>query len=132
MTPLRMQDQEHTCFFRFQAEIHDTLSTMQFAKALAFKQMDQVSIWTLMQLLAAQDAAKRGLILADGPPRSYAGSSRNPQNGHSPAQPSGNGAMAPPDVLASASEPTAGIASHTKSRWERIAMPVRLWTILVF
>jgi len=104
----RNLDQEHNCFFRFQAEIHDTLSTIQFANALALKQMDQVSIWTLMQLLAAQDAAKRGIILANCPAQAYDGLTVAPQNGHSQPQRLGGGAAAPADALASTSQLTQG------------------------
>ena len=56
-----LQNQEHTCFFRFQSELHETLTPLQFAKALALKQMSAVTIWNMIQLMANQGGLTNGL-----------------------------------------------------------------------
>lgn len=54
---LAMQNQEHTCFFRFQSELHETLTPLQFAMALALKQLNGVSMWLMIQLLSTQTSS---------------------------------------------------------------------------
>lgn len=65
-----MQNQEHTCFFRFQSELHESLSPLQFAKALALKQMNAVSVWSMIQLLATQTATPDSSANGKLPPQS--------------------------------------------------------------
>jgi len=55
-----------------------------------------------------QDAAKRGIILANCPAQAYDGLTVAPQNGHSQPQRLGGGAAAPADALASTSQLTQG------------------------
>lgn len=56
-----LQNQEHTCFFRFQSELHESLTPLQFAKALALKNINSVSIWSMLGLLTGEGSRPNGL-----------------------------------------------------------------------
>ncbi len=57
-----MQNQEHTCFFRFQSELHESLTPLQFAKALALKNITSVSIWSMLDLLTSEGSRPNGML----------------------------------------------------------------------
>lgn len=51
LTFVLVQHQEHTSFLRFQNDLNESLTPLQFAKALALKQTSAVTMWALLQLL---------------------------------------------------------------------------------
>ena len=56
-----LQNQEHTCFFRYQSELHESLTPLQFAKALALKNINSVSIWSMLGLLTGEGSRPNGV-----------------------------------------------------------------------
>ena len=62
-----LQEREHKGTYAFHLEFGDTLTPLQFVKAMAYSHAVGVKPWPMAQLLAAKDAQDRGLYAASLP-----------------------------------------------------------------
>ena len=62
-----LQEREHQGTYGFHLEFGETLTPLQYVKAMAYSHAVGVKPWPMAQLLAAKDAQARGVYVASLP-----------------------------------------------------------------